>query len=210
MNEDFYIEFVFFIKKKNKNVKLIWNKNKGFTDNELIELFGLDDDETIRVQTEILGAELYGDISQKYKEYFKNNYSIEDYYYLFATYQYEDIRSTKENLFLDIEISYYCQVGYKDVFNCFVTDNTNHIYCINDIEFLNFEKDNCYRAEIAQRIDEILNLKDLDKIRKELLYEKIIILNDKKRGGFFYFYDRSELFQDSYCPWDDISNYDYE
>lgn len=207
MNEDFYIEFDFFIKKKNKNVKLIWNKDEGFTDNELIELFGLDDDETLRAQIEIVGAQLYGNIPQIYKEYFKNNYTLEDYYLLFSLYQSGDVRFNKEDLYTDIEISYNCKVRYKDIFYCFETDSTIYTYYKDDVTLLNDEKENTFRGEIVEEIERILALKDSKKIREQLLYEKINILEDKISGGFYYFYEPGSLFKYSYNPWDDISTY---
>lgn len=202
-----HIIFNLFIKKYNKNVKLIWNKNEGFTDNELMELFELDDDETVRAQIEILGAELYGDIPQKYKEYFKNNYTLEDYYTLFTMYQYGDIRFNKEDLYNDIEISYNCRVKYKDVFNCFETDSTIYTYYKDDKDFLNDEKDNAFRGEIVEEIERILSLNDPKKIREELLYEKINILEDKINRKFYYFFEPGNLFKYSYNPWDYIDTY---
>lgn len=194
MNEDFYIEFVFFIKKKNKNVKLIWNKNKGFTDNELIELFGLDDDETIRVQIEILGAKLFTDIDKEYIDYFNNNYSLEDYKALFDTFYYKDPRSKLEHVIEDIEISYNCQVGYSKVANSFFSEFVTWYWYDNDIDFLEDELGCSYNESIKNNIKKILNFKDFKKIREEIEKQEIYILENKKEGGFYYFFENHTLF----------------
>lgn len=195
MNEDFYIEFDFFIKKKNKNVKLIWNKDEGFTDNELIELFDLDEDESISSQMRLLKATLHGNILQTYKDYFNNKYSLDDYYLFFRRYQYKDFRYDKYYLLRDIEISYNCKVCYKDIFEHYVTDKTLCVYYENDIDFLNGENETIH---LKKDINNILLLEDPKIIRETLLMSNVEILEDKVGKGFYYFYDPYIIFNDNW------------
>lgn len=190
-----YIEFIFYIKKHNKEVKVVWNKGLTLNDNIFIELFDLDEDESISSQMRLLKATLHGNIPQKYKDYFNNKYSLDDYYLFFRRYQYKDFRHDKYYLLRDIEISYNCKVCYKDIFEHYVTDKTLCVYYENDIDFLNGENE---MINLKEDINNILLLEDPKIIRKTLLMSNVEILEDKVRKGFYYFYDPYIIFNDNW------------
>lgn len=191
-NKNLHIIFDIFIKKYNKKFKLIWNGDY-FDDNKIITLFDLDK-KTVKSQIEILGAQLIADIDKEYVDYFNNNYSIEDYKSLFDTYYYKDPRSKHDNVLEDIVISYNCQVGYDKIANSFFSEFVTWYWYDNDIDFLEDELDHSYNEKKQNIIRRILNLDNEEKIREELEREDVVILENKKRGGFYYFYDNQTLF----------------
>lgn len=188
-----YIVFDIFIKKYNKNFKLIFC-GEPFSNEKIINLFNLDKEETVRNQIEILGAKLFTDIDKEYIDYFNNNYSLEDYKALFDIFYYKDPRSKLEHVIEDIEISYNCQVGYSKVANSFFSEFVTWYWYDNDIDFLEDELGCSYNESIKNNIKKILNFKDFKKIREEIEKQEIYILENKKEGGFYYFFENHTLF----------------
>lgn len=193
INENFYISFDIFIKKYNKQFNLIYN-GKLFDDKKIINLFNLDKEETIRNQIEILGAKLFANIDEEYINYFNNNYSLEDYKSLFDTLYYKDPRSKLEHIIEDIKISYNCQVGYDKIANSFFSEFVTWYWYDNDIDFLEDELACSYNESIKNKIKKILKINNEKKIRKEIEKQEIYILENKKEGGFYYFFENNTLF----------------
>lgn len=194
-SRDYYIIFDIFIKKYNKKFKLIWNKDEYFDDAKIINLFNLDNDKTVNSQIEILGAKIYGDIDEDYINYFNSKYQLEDYKALFETYYYKDYRCKSESVLEDITISFNCQIGYEKISNLYQNEWIVWYWYDNDIQFLEDELEYAISLDVKRNIMNILDLEDEKKIREEIEKKEISILENKKNGGFYYFYENQTLFR---------------